>query len=536
MSAVSHPAGGTLTGTLRLTRFELRRDRVLVSVWVLLLFVVCYASAAAIESLYADVADRAAAAELINNSPAAVALYGPILDVTSLGEFAMTKTTVLYAVFVMALGLALVRRHTRTEEETGRQELIAATMVGRSAPLASAVLEASLVMVVLGALAAAGDIAGGLPVAGSLLFGASWLGSGLVGIGLTAVACQLTPSTRTAAFIASGAIGALYLLRAAGDTSVSWLSWLSPFGWNTQLRAWSDPRGWVLLLYPALALALVGIAVALRGRRDLGSGLLADRPGPAEGSPRLRDVIALTLKVHAHALAAWTVAAVVMGAVFGSIVPNLGALFDSETGQEMLRRLGGPGAVEDAMLAAIMSVVAMVLTGFAISVAVHGGVDESDGRTEQVLATATPRSLSFAAVTGVAVVGVTWLLVATGLATGLGYGLSAGGLGDTFGRTLGAALASAPAVWLVAALAVFCLAFGSRWANLGWAVLTFFVTVGLVGEMLDLPDWVIRLSPYQHVPLVPSEAFAWGPEVVLTVMSLAVAGVAWWRFTSRDIG
>lgn len=527
---------GTLTGTLRLTRFELRRDRVLASVWVLLLFVMCYASAAATDSIYPTVAERISAAELINSSPAAVALYGPILDVTSLGEVAMTKTTVMYAVFVMALGLVLVRRHTRTEEENGRQELIAATLVGRSAPLTSAVVEATAVMTALAVMAAFGDIAGGLPVPGSLLFGASWLGSGLVGIGIAAVACQLTPSSRTSAFIGSGAIGGIYLLRAAGDASVSWLSWLSPLGWNTQLRAWSEPRPWVLLLYPALAGVLFAGAVALRGRRDLGAGLIAERPGPAEGSPRLRDVVALTLKVHGHALVAWTVAAAVMGAVFGSLVPNLGSLFESASSQEILARIGGPGVVEDAMLAAIMSVVAMVLTGFAISVAVHGGVDESDGRTEQVLATATPRSLSFAAVIGVSVVGVTWLLVVTGFASGLGYGLSAGGLGDTFGRTLGAALAPAPAVWLVAALAVLCLAYGSRWAVLGWALLAFFITVGLVGEMLSLPDWVIGLSPYQHVPLVPSEAFAWGPETVLTVLSLAVAGVAWWRFTSRDIG
>ena len=314
---------------------------------------------------------------------------------------------------------------------------------------------------------------------------------------------------------------------------MSWLSWLSPFGWNTQLRAWSEPRGWVLLLYPALAAVLFVGAVALRGRRDLGAGLLAERPGPAEGSPRLRDVVALTLKVHAHALVAWTVAAARDGGrVRVASCPTWARCSTRRPARRCSARLGGPGAVEDAMLAAIMSVVAMVLTGFAISVAVHGGVDESDGRTEQVLATATPRSLSFARGASASPSwGVTWLLVVTGLATGLGYGLSAGGLGDTFGRTLGAALAPAPAVWLVAALAVLCLAFGSRWAVLGWAVLAFFVTVGLVGEMLDLPDWVIGLSPYQHVPLVPSEAFAWGPEIVLTVLSLAVAGVAWWRFT-----
>ena len=42
-------------------------------------------------------------------------------------------------------------------------------------------------------------------------------------------------------------------LRAVGDTAVSWLSWLSPFGWSTQLRAYGDTRWWVLLLYVALA-------------------------------------------------------------------------------------------------------------------------------------------------------------------------------------------------------------------------------------------------------------------------------------------
>ncbi len=57
----------------------------------------------------------------------------------------------------------------------------------------------------------------------------------------------------------------LFVLRAVGDTSVSWLSWLSPFGWSTQLRAWSDPRWWVLLLYVVASVGLVAAAQALRG-------------------------------------------------------------------------------------------------------------------------------------------------------------------------------------------------------------------------------------------------------------------------------
>ncbi len=226
-------ASTAYTGTGRMAANAVRRDRVLAGVWTLVLVGVCYASAAATESLYPNVADRVSAATAINASPAVVALYGPIEDVRSLGEVSMTKMTVLYAVFVALLFLVLVRRHTRTEEETGQAELLGGTVVGRDAMLAAAVVESAAIAVVVGLLAALADIAGGLPVTGSLAFGASWTGIGLVSIGLTAVACQLSASSRTCAAFAGGALGALFLVRAVGDTSAPWLSWLSPFGWST---------------------------------------------------------------------------------------------------------------------------------------------------------------------------------------------------------------------------------------------------------------------------------------------------------------
>jgi ABC-2 type transport system permease protein len=82
-------------GTLRVARQALRRDRLLVAIWVTLLILVVYASAAATGSFYATTADQVTAARAINDNPAVVALYGPILDVHSLGELAMTKVTVL---------------------------------------------------------------------------------------------------------------------------------------------------------------------------------------------------------------------------------------------------------------------------------------------------------------------------------------------------------------------------------------------------------------------------------------------------------
>jgi ABC-2 type transport system permease protein len=516
----------SLTGTGSLARFAVRRDRVLVAIWLLVLVSVCYASAAATGSLYATRAEQVDAAEAINGSPAVIALYGPILDVHSLGELAMTKMTVLYAVFVAALAIVLVRRHTRVEEETGQSELLGGTGIGRDAVLAAAVLESALAGLAVGALAALVDIAGGLPVAGSILFGASWTGLGLVATGLAAVACQLSASARTCGAAAAGGIGVLYLLRAVGDTSVSWLSWCTPFGWSTQLRAWSEPRWWVLLLYPALALVLVGLAQVLRKRRDLGSGLVAARPGPATGSARLGDAFALALRLHTTALVTWTVAIGVLGLVLGAIAPNIGDLLDSPSARDLMERIGGKGAMVDTLLAAELSVVAVVVTCFAITVVGHTGADEADGRTEQVLATATSRARTFVATAVVSLGGAAWLLLVAGLAIGIGVGHS----------TLGAALAQLPAVALVAALATLCGAVRSRWAVLGWGLLVGFLTLGQFGELLRLPGWALDISPYTHTPRMPVEEFQLGPAAMLSAGAAAVLVLAWSQFRRRDIG
>lgn len=517
----------------QLIRLAIRRDRVLVPVWFAVLLLVCFASAASVPGLYPSEAERVRAAEAINASPGIVALYGPILDVRSLGELAMTKMTVLYAVFVAIMLLFVVRRHTRLEEEDGQTELLGGTAITRDAPLTAAIVYGFGLSLLLGLLAAGFNVAGGLPVRGSLAFGASWAGIGLVSTGLTAVACQVSASARTCAAIASASIGVLFLLRMVGDTSdLSWLSWLSPFGWSTRLRAYGDTRWSLLLLYAGLAVALTGLAKLLDSRRDLGSGLVPSRPGPATGSRRLSDVVALALRVHAPMLVGWTVSLAVLGLVFGALSPSFDA-FDSPGIEDMLRRIGGEGALRDTLLGAVVSVLAIVITCFAVAVVGHGGSDEHDGRTEQVLATATSRARAFLATLLVGVLGATWLLLVSGVALAVGVGTNTD---QSFGRLVASSLAQGPAVWTVAALAVLCFAWRSQWAPLGWGVLVLFTTLGEVGELLGLPSWVLDLSPYTHAPRMPLAAFELGPAVVLSALAAALLGLSWWRYRTRDIG
>ncbi len=284
----------------------------------------------------------------------------------------------------------------------------------------------------------------------------------------------------------------------------------------------------MLLLYPALAAVLLGAAVALRKRRDLGSGVVAARPGPERGSWRLGDAITLAIQVHGPALIVWTVAVGVLGVAFGMIAPGIGDLLDSGVAKDIVDRLGG------LLVAAVLSMIAVVISYFAVAVVARAGSDEGAGRTELVLSTATSRSRWLAATLLVALLGASWLLLVTGVGLEIGY---VGRLGPRHRRPghRGAGLV-ARSVGRHRARDARFRAYGPAgprsagpghccsWWSPCWR------------SCSSCRAWVDDVSPYSHVPQLPAATWDWGAEGGLLAVAAALLGVAWWRFRERDIG
>ena len=91
-------------------------------------------------------------------------------------------------------------------------------------------------------------------------------------------------------------------------------------------------------------------------------------------------------------------------------------------------------------------------------------------------------------------------------------------------------------MWVVVALAVLCFAVRSQWALLGWGIVVLFATLGQIGELLDLPHWVLDLSPYSHAPRMPLADFELVPALVLTGIAAVLLIASWLRYRARDIG
>jgi ABC-2 type transport system permease protein len=218
-----------LAGTGALVRLILRRDRIILPLWVAVLALLPVAIANTLADLYPTATERQSYLDIVTANPALSALYG---HAYGCGLGALTAWRLGGTVLLVGLATLLtVIRHTRAEEVAGRRELLGATVVGRQAPLVVA-FGASLA---LGALVSVGLVAYGLPTTGSVAFGLSWAMFGWVFAAIAAVTAQVTESARGARGISIAVLGLCFVLRAAGDAGnkdgPSWLSWLSPFGW-----------------------------------------------------------------------------------------------------------------------------------------------------------------------------------------------------------------------------------------------------------------------------------------------------------------
>lgn len=184
--------GGSLVGTGQLLRLALRRDRVVAAVWVLLFVAMAAGSAAASKGVYPTLESRVEAANALNSTPATVALYGRVFDPTSLGAVSLLKLGALGSALVALVAVFTVVRHTRGEEESGRLELIGATVVGRFAALTAALALSVGMALALAALTALSLIASGLPASGAFAFGLAWAGAGIAFAAVGALAAQVT--------------------------------------------------------------------------------------------------------------------------------------------------------------------------------------------------------------------------------------------------------------------------------------------------------------------------------------------------------
>jgi ABC-2 type transport system permease protein len=529
------PRGSAFTGTLGMLRLYLRRDRIVLPLWVFLLSVpLSTVYVGSIEKVYPDQAARAAFAASIMASPAQRALYGQIYN-DSLGASGIWKAGMFHLLIAVAVILTVIR-HTRADEETGRAELIDSTAVGRYASLTAALLLSFGASVITGAIGVSGLLNTSVPPDGSLAFGAALAGSGLVFTAVAAVAAQLSPSARFARGAAFAALATAFTLRAVGDAGSGTLSWLSPLGWSLQVRPYAGDRWWVLLLHLATTAMLTVLAYRLLARRDVGAGLIAERPGPGTAAPVLRSTLGLAWRLDRGTLLLWTVGLCLYGLLIGSIVHGIAdEVGDSTAVRDIVMRMGGSSALEQAFVAVGFCMLGMVAAACTISLTLRLHHEESSQHAETLLAGAVGRSRWLASHLTIALAGSGVAMLVAGLAAGLTYGIAAHDIGGKLSMVVATAAVQLPAVWLFAAVTVAVFGLVPRLTPVAWGVLVGFVALYLLGSLSGASQWLLDLEPFAHIPRVGGGEFTAVPLTFLLIIDAALIGLGAAAFRRRDM-
>ncbi|WP_017604705.1 ABC transporter permease [Nocardiopsis alkaliphila] len=525
------------TGTGTMIRFILRRDRIRLSVWTLALVGTTAVTVPTLDEAFPDEESRQARAALMD-TPTGVVFGGPGygLDDYSLGPMLVNELTASLLIALAVLSILHVIRHTRAEEESGRAELLRANVLGAGAQSTAALVTLTLVNLLIGGLIALSIIAFDMPVADSLAYG---LGLALAGISfgaIAAVCAQVSEHGRTTSGLSFLVVGLLFMARVVGDLAEQGgglASWLSPFAWVQQTRPFVDLRWEPLALYGAFLVVTFAIAHVLAGRRDLGSGLVATRPGPVGAGRLLRGPTTLHLHQQRGSIITWAIAVALFSFAFGTLATEIQGMLEANPDIGVI--LGGD--VDDAVggfLAVITAYVVMAGATFGALSVLRVWSEENAGRAELVLSTAVGRAHWFGGVLVVATSATVFIVMVGGLGLGLGASVAIEDF-EWVWRMVEASLAQLPGALGFVALTALVLGLLPRLTFLVWLWLAYSALTTMLGALLGFPDWAMNLSAFEILAKPPMDEFEVGPYLLYLGAVLSAGAVSLVGFRNRDL-
>lgn len=526
------------SGTASLTRFILRRDRVRLILWIVLLSFFCVGLVPVFSEVIFKGAEKTAIIEMMKN-PAIIAMIGPMYGEANytIGAAYANYMLVFSVMIAGAMNIFLISRHTRADEEMGRLEVIRSLPVGRLSNLASALVTALIANTFLTLLTTLGLYlfrAEGMDLLGCFVFGASLGVIGLFFAALTAVFCQLTANNRTAMGLSFLSLFLLYMMRAVGDTGNETLSLISPLGLVLRTQNFVENKFWPLIVIKLISFGLILLAFVLSWSRDLGSGLLPQKAGKKHASGLLSSPTGLALRLIRTAMIIWIITVFSFAAMYGSVFGDLEGYIKASDMLRAIFSLDGGSSLTLQFVVLLVAIMAMISTIPLLNFTLRVVGEEKDGVAEHILSKAVsrPKQMMAYLLPTLVLSVILQLLSAYGFWVVGSSVLEATPPLETF---INASLLYLPAMWLLVGIATLLIGYLPRKTFLAYLYLAYIFFSIYFGRLMDLPDWVKKLSPFGYIPQYPLEEISVLPLVLLVAVSIALMILGTRAYRNRDM-
>jgi ABC-2 type transport system permease protein len=533
----SRTAGVSLVAARALALRALRDARVRTISFAYLFAVIAYIQPIGYRDAYPTLASRLTFAHSFAENKAIRLFYGVPHDLLTVSGYTAWRVGGTLAIFASVFGLLAAVRALRTEEDTGRMELVLAGSVGRGSAYLSALAAIAVCVLILGFAEFVGLVLAGLPAGGSADLALATASIVPVFVGVGALTSQLAATRRMALELGGAAIGLFLALRVIADTSAGagWLRWMTPLGWAEEVRPFTGAHPTVLLLPAIATVLLLTIAARIAAGRDIGTGVLAARESTESRLGLLSSPTAQALRAERASLIVWLLSIGAFAFITGVIAKSTSSAGISRSLQHKVSKLGtGSIATPTGYLAFVFIFFVLAVSLFVCAQIGAARHEEADERLETLLSLPVSRARWLGGRLVLAVAGAAAISLVAGLLTWVGA--ESGGVSISLIGMLKAGANCLPVSLLFLGIAALAYAIVPRaGAGLSYGLVTVAFLWNLFGSLLSVPHWLMQATPFAHVGLVPAQPFRAGAAVLMLGIALASALAATWIFKRRDL-
>jgi len=280
---------------------------------------------------------------------------------------------------------------------------------------------------------------------------------------------------------------------------------------------------------------LLSAAAKIYAGRDIGTGVLPARDSAPPRLPLLSSPLAQALRSERGTILAWLLSVGGFAFILGAVSTSISSADVSASMQREIAKLGGGSIVTPSGYMAFVFIFFIVVVSlFACAQIANARHEEADERLETLLALPVSRP--------------SWLGGRLALAAGasLALALTAGFFGwagaasqgedISLARMLEAGANCMPVTLLFLGIAALLFAIVPRASGgIAYGLVTVAFLWQLTGALLSAPKWLVELTPFAHVGLVPAQSFRAGAAIAMLAIGLACALAALGVFRRRDL-
>lgn len=523
--------------TKQLSQFILRRDRFRLPIWILSITLTVVVVAAAYPGLFPTLEERQALAIMMEN-PAIIFMLGPStgLDNYTVGAMFGHEMLIFTGITAAIMNILLFTRHTRSDEEEGRIEVIRSLPVGRLANITSTTIILFIANIVLGLLIGLGLTVlniESIDFESSLLFGLSIGVMGIFFMGVTAVFAQLAETSRGAIGFSFAFMILIYIIRGIGDVSYPALSWVAPFTWIVKTEVFVSNNWWPLIITLVVSLLIIALAYYLNSIRDLEAGFIPAKPGRSEARSYLKSPLGLGIRILRLTIISWLLGIFVIGLSYGSIFGEMDTFLENPVLAEVLPEVEGYS--KEVLFLSFLNIIMSMLCAIpALIITLKIKGEENRGRIQHFLSKRISRNQIIGSYLFLAIVAAIFSLFLSGLGLWLAI-IAVMENPISFGTIISSAIIYLPALLFMIGLSITLIGLYPKGSSLIWIYLGYTFFCLYLGEILGFPEWMKKLTPFGFIPQLPVDDVNYLTLSLMTIISIGFIFLGFLGYKKRDI-